>query len=186
MALDLSAPPPPRHPAARQARTPKAPSKTAAREEAANGIFQLVGFGLIVTRQYADAGAINMHGAPIAHELASLSEQNDGIAKGLDYLLEAGPYAGLITAVMPLALQLMANHGIVKAEMVAGGGVVPPESLTAEVKATMARQAAQAIQRQAQAEAELRDMVAAQAAQDGSQSQPEVNGQAATMGATRQ
>lgn len=185
MALDLDAPP--RKAAARQARMPKAPSKTSAREDAANGIFQLAGFGLILGRQYADAGAINMHGAPIAHELATLAESNDGIAKGLDYLLEAGPYAGLITAVMPLALQIMANHKVIRADLIAGGGVVPPEALEAEVKATMARQASEAIKRQHEAEAELRAMAAAQAPQppESPQAASEANGQP-SMGAMSQ
>ena len=135
--------------------------KTAAREEAANGIFQLAGFGCIITRQYADAGAINLHGAPVAHELALLAEKNASIGKGLDYLMEAGPYAGLITALMPLVLQLMANHKVIRADMVSAAGVVPPEALTADVKAHMARQAHEALMAQKAAEAQLANFQAA-------------------------
>jgi hypothetical protein len=150
--------------------------KTAAREEAANGLFQLAGFGCVVARQYADAGAINMHGAKIAHELAVLSEQSEPIAKGLDYIMEAGPYAGLIVAVMPLALQIMANHGLIKAELVAGGGVVPPQALESQVKAEMAKQASEALRAQEAAEEELALMAARMEAARVSQNEPEPNG----------
>jgi hypothetical protein len=138
-----------------QANAAASQNKTSAREEAANGVFQLAGFGCVIAKQYADAGAIMEHGGTISHELAKLSEQNDGIAKGLDYLINAGPYAGLITAVMPLALQIMANHKMIKAEYVAGAGVVPPEALASRVQADMARQTQMALREQQKAEQEL-------------------------------
>jgi hypothetical protein len=59
---------------------------------------------------------------------------------------------------MPLALQIAANHGIVKAELVAGGGVVPPQALESQVRADMARQAAAALRAQQEAESELAAM----------------------------
>lgn len=160
---DFKAPPRAAAAAKRESTTKAATvkGKTAAREEAANGIFQLAGFGCIITRQYADAGAINLHGAPVAHELALLAEKNTSIGKGLDYLMEAGPYAGLITALMPLVLQLMANHKVIRADMVSAAGVVPPEALTADVKAHMARQAHEALMAQRAAEAQLADFQAA-------------------------
>jgi hypothetical protein len=150
--------------------------KSAAREEAANGILQLAGFACVVTRQYADAGAINMHGANIAREAALLAEQNEGIARGLDYIMEAGPYAGLIVAAMPLALQIMANHGLIRAELVAGGGVVPPAALEAQVRADMARQASEALRAQQAAEEELGLMAARMEAAKAPESEPEPNG----------
>lgn len=182
MPVDLSnsvTAPPRSAKAARQTpATIKVNSKLAARHEAATGIFQLVGFGLIVTRQYADAGAIGLHSGPITDELVKLSESNETIGKALDYLTEAGPYAGLIVAVMPLALQIMANHGLVKAELVAGGGVVPPQALESQVRADMARQAAEALRAQQTAEAELASIAASMRPQESSQGSPEGNGQA--------
>lgn len=182
MALDLSSAPksPPR--SARSQMTSEANErralrgKTAAREEAANGIFQLAGFGCIILRQYADAGAINMHGANISREVAILADQNEGIARGLDYIMEAGPYAGLIVATMPLVLQLAANHGLIKAELVAGGGVVPPAALESQVKADMARQASEALKAQQEAETELALLASQMTAPDGSESVPAANG----------
>jgi hypothetical protein len=164
-------------------RTTTGPKKTAQpsgklsfREEAVNGIFQLGAFGLIVAGQPADAGALGKYGPGIAHEAASLAESNDGMAKAIDYITEAGPYAGLLTAAMPLVLQLLANHKVMKAEHLAGAGVVPPEALAAEVKADMARQQIQAQRAQAEAEQELAAM-----ARENAQRQAEAatNGQAA-------
>lgn len=157
----------------------RANSKLSARHEAATGIFQLAGFGCIILRQYSDAGAIGLHSGPIVDELVSLSDKNESIGKALDYLTEAGPYAGLIVAVMPLALQIMANHGLVKAELVAGGGVVPPQALESQVRADMARTAAQALQAQQTAEAELAalaDAMRPQAPPESPQGTPEGNG----------
>jgi len=134
--------------------------KLAERREAVDGIFQLAGFGCIMMRQYADAGAIGMHSPPVATELVALSEKNESIARALDYLTEAGPYAGLIVAVMPLVLQIAANHGIVKAELVGGAGIVPPAALESQVKADMARQAAEALREQQRAEQELAALAA--------------------------
>lgn len=128
------------------------------RQEAVDGIFQIVGLGCIITGQYADAGAISMHGPPIAQEVASLAEKNEQIAKGVDALLQVGPYAGLVAAVMPLVLQLMVNHNVVPAEKLANANVVKPEVLEAQVKTHMARQAMEAMQAQKAAEEELRLM----------------------------
>lgn len=151
------------------------PSKLAERREAVDGAFQLAGFALIVGRQYADAGALGIHGPAISRELVDLSDKNEKIAKALDYLTEAGPYAGLIVATMPLILQVMANHGIVKAEMVATGGVVPPAALESQVKADMARQAAEALRAQHEAEAQLSALAQEFAPQDGSEGSPEAS-----------
>lgn len=185
MALDLSSAPvaPPRRTPGTKAAQSKPQTaqvigytnpKTKEREEAANGLFQLAGFGLILTKNYADAGAIGKHSPKISHELALLSEKNDGVAHILDYLTEAGPYAGLITAVMPLTLQLLVNHKILKAEGMSGAGVVSPEALSAEVRADMARQTAEAVRSQQKAENELRQL-AAEASANGAVPQPEYN-----------
>lgn len=144
----------PRTSAAKSA-APAGSSRLAAREEAANGIFQLAGFACIVFKQYADAGAIGNHSAAISHEAAKLAETNEGVGKALDYLMEAGPYAGLVTAMLPLAMQLAANHNMIKAEYVSGAGVVSPDALTAQVKADMARHAQESLIAQKTAEKEL-------------------------------
>lgn|SRR5262252_2168927 len=162
MPVDLSnsAVAPPRSARGQTAAVKRVSGKLAERREAVDGIFQLAGFGCIMMRQYADAGAIGMHSPPVATELVALSEKNESIARALDYLTEAGPYAGLIVAVMPLVLQIAANHGIVKAELVGGAGIVPPAALESQVKADMARQAAEALREQQRAEQELAALAA--------------------------
>jgi len=184
MAVDLNASAvsaPPRSARASQAQVKRASGKQQERRETAEGIFQLAGFGCIIFRQYADAGAIGMHSPPIVDEVIALSEKNTSVANALDYLAEAGPYAGLVIAVMPLVLQLAANHGVIKAEMTSAAGVVPPAALESQVKADMARQAANALQAQRAAEQELATLAAMareDASQDEPESPPEPNGQA--------
>jgi len=114
----------------------------------------------------------------VAGELVALSEKNEKIANALDYLTEAGPYAGLIVACMPLVLQICANHGLIKAELVATGGVVPPAALESQVKADMARQASEALRAQQEAERELATIAEQMRAQEKPESQPEQNGEA--------
>jgi hypothetical protein len=128
------------------------------RVDAVNGVFQIVGLGCIMTGQFADAGAIDMHGPGIANEVAELAAKNDQVGKVVDSLLTVGPYGALVVAVMPLVMQLLANHKIVPAEKMAAGGVVSPTVLEAQVKTAMARQAMEAMQAQREAEQELQDM----------------------------
>jgi hypothetical protein len=171
MALDLSGaasiPPPPRSSRARKPGPASAGSKPTdermsdkrkERVEAITGIAQLGSFACIIMKQYPDAGAINMYGPGIATELAKLAEAKEPIAKAVDSLSEVGPYAGLITMLMPFALQIAANHKMLKAESLASYGVKAPEQLEAEVKAMMAKQAMEAMRQQRQAEEEMREM----------------------------
>jgi hypothetical protein len=130
------------------------------RRDAVDGIFQLAGLGCIITGQYADAGAITMHSPPISEEVAELAEKNQKIAGALDTLLEVGPYAGLIAAVMPLVLQILVNHKIFPADKMAGANIVKPEVLESQVKTQMARKAMEALQMQKDAEEELAKMQA--------------------------
>jgi hypothetical protein len=124
----------------------------------------------MVTGQLADAGAIGHHWPGFAHELAMTADNDPKLAKALDKLLEVGPYGNLIIAALPLVGQLLANHALVKPEAMAGMGVVHPETLTAEAKAMLARQAAEAARMQRQAEEDLRaaQMEAMQQSQNGS------------------
>jgi hypothetical protein len=124
--------------------TPKTPVKptpqpavnpASAREEGVKGLFQ-VGAAICIMRElYADAGACVLHSEKISHEAAVLAETNEGIAKGLDYLIQMGPYSALLTAVLPFALQIAANHGKIDAEKATGLGVLSPADLEEKIKA---------------------------------------------------
>lgn len=142
MPIDTTA----RPPAAPARKTPRAPSrppaapidKTAARREALTGLGQVATALLVMRGAYADAGAIAQHSPDVSRETALLCESNENFASVVDYLTEAGPYMGLITAVMPLALQLAANHGKIDASRLSPDfGVYPPAILEARVKAEL-------------------------------------------------
>lgn len=126
------------------------------REEAINGVFQIGQMGCVVFGQFADAGAIGIHGGPIAHEIAGLAKQQPKVAKYVDLLIEVGPYAGLMAAVMPFAMQIAVNHNAMKAEMVPGAGVVNPEALASQMKTSILRQQMEAMRQQQMAEEEMR------------------------------
>lgn len=126
------------------------------RLEGLQGFGQL-GQGLcMMTQQWSDAAAIGQHWGPIALELSNIAETNKYVASGVDFLIEVGPYGALITAVMPLALQLMANHKMVDATRMGSLGVVPPEVLEAQMKAQVLRMQAEAMKAQQMALDEAR------------------------------
>lgn len=133
------------------------------RQEGLEGLGQLAQGGLLLGKQYADAAAIGMHWGPIASELATLADSNDAIAKPIDMLIQVGPYGALVQAVLPLALQLMANHKMIDASGMAGSSVVPPEALEAQMKTQLMQIQMQAQREQAEAQRELAEMQKMQA-----------------------
>jgi hypothetical protein len=126
-----------------------------ARAEAVNGIFQLGQSFLLMTKQYADAAAVGMHGPNISRELVALAETNETIGRGIDFLMTAGPYAGIVTATLPLVLQIMTNHD--RIPNVGIPGVVDPKALQAEMEAEVKTASAMAMR----AALEAQEMAAA-------------------------
>jgi hypothetical protein len=116
--------------AAREARTQAAD----ARYQGINSLFQLSAIGLLARHQYADAGALRNHGPSISREIVTLADTDERVATFVDYLTTAGPYTGLMMAVLPLVLQLAANHGRIDADKTMMPGIVPPAELEREVK----------------------------------------------------
>lgn len=125
------------------------------REEAVEGVFQLAQFGAITMGWFADAGAIGYHGPGIQREVMRIGAKYPKIGKKLDLLIDAGPWSALIAVALPLALQGLVNHGIFKAEQFANAGVVSPETLEYQMKATIMRQQMDALKAQKAAEEEL-------------------------------
>lgn len=130
----------------------KATATTGKRTEALAGLGPLIQAPLLLTKKYADAGAVAAHWDNVGSELAKLADTVPAIAKIIDPLLQAGPYAGLIAAVLPLAMQLGVNHGFGKAGAM---GTVPPTTLSAQIETGLAKAELQAliIQRDAEREA---------------------------------
>ena len=63
-------------------------------------------------------GAVIADATPtIATALNEIAQQRPEFAAALDRILQVGPYGALLTAVMPLAFQLMANHNVIPAGM---------------------------------------------------------------------
>lgn len=126
---------------------------TKKRAEALSGLGQIVQAGLIAGKQYADAGALGIHWDNISKEVATLAEKQESVAKLIDPLLQAGPYAALIAVVLPLGLQLAVNHGIGNPGMM---GTVPKELLDSQMKTRVAKMQMEALKQQKEAEAELK------------------------------
>src|SRR5882757_7282010 len=103
--------PPPAKAAAKSKPSPTMQAKRNTREEGVNGLFQLATGLCMMTGQHADAQAFAMHGPNIAPEIAAIAEDYDKVGEAIDKLVAVGPFAGLLTAVLPLALQLAVNHG---------------------------------------------------------------------------
>lgn len=126
------------------------------REQAMLGLFQGGQAIALFTKQYADAAAIGAHAQPISHEVSALAATDDNVANAVDKLLVVGPYTALAMAVLPFAMQLAVNHGLLPAGKIPG--TTDPKVLSARVEADLTQAAADQLQeaRLAQEEAEIR------------------------------
>lgn len=140
-----------------------APSNAEARYDGLMGLGSL-GQGIcFMAKQYAQAATFGKHWAPVAKELAVLADSQPVVAKYTDLLITAGPYVGLVQALVPFTMQTLANYGFINAENAGGGSVVAPAVLEAEMKAEMARMQTEALRAQREA---MREAAAAQAEWD--------------------
>ncbi len=127
----------------RKAGTPRPPNKRATPGKgggagrpdyatAISGLFQLGAAGIAMAGRalkmpalMADAAAVAVHQGPVALALGDMAMDNAAFAAVLDKVAVAGPYAALITALIPMGLQILVNHkgGPVPEEMTATFGV---------------------------------------------------------------
>ena len=63
----------------------------------------------------ADAAVINHYAPKVAEAVNDLAQERPEVAAVLDRVLKAGPYAALMGAVVPMAIQILANHKIIPA-----------------------------------------------------------------------
>lgn len=113
-------------------------TKTRDRKMALDDLGRMASLFFVMKGQYADAGAIAQHGDNVTQEIALLGENNETVSKFLDYLTQTGPFFGILTAGMPLLLQLAANHNKIDAsKLPPETGVVSPAVLEERVKADM-------------------------------------------------
>lgn len=107
------------------------------------GLLQIPALGLsVLGRQtknpalQADGYAISMHAPGLAEALNETAKQQPAVAKALETMMKAGPYGALITAVVPLMMQLAANHKLMNPAPAMG--VHDPEDLVAASNEQMA------------------------------------------------
>jgi hypothetical protein len=133
----------------------KADDITAARTEAVTSLGQFVQLPLMITKQYADVGAIELHWPKVSAEIAKLAATNEQVAKIVDPMMQVGPYAGIITAVLPFAVQIMVNHNRVTP---GAAGSVSPSTLSSQVEASLAETELQSLIIQRDAEKKAADV----------------------------
>lgn len=152
-----AAAPPPRATANKTsaAKAPGPSDITKARTEAIADLGQFAQVPLMLTKNYADVGAVTLHWPKIAGEIAKLAESNEQIAKLVDPLMHVGPYAGIITAVMPFAVQIAVNHGRAPSGAM---GSVPPVTLSSQIETAMAQTELEALKIQRDAEQQAREV----------------------------
>lgn len=130
------------------------------REDSLNGLFQVGSAILIATNQWADAGAISAHGPNVSRETAKIAERYEKVGNALDALAQVGPFTALLGAVMPMLIQIAANHGRIPAEKVAAFGIKDPRVLESEMRMEARRQAFAYQQAVAEQEHAMRNMEA--------------------------
>lgn len=74
----------------------------------------------------ADAAVVEHYAPRIAVAVNALAQEKAEVAAVLDRVLKVGPYAALIGAVVPMGIQILANHGIIPAGK---GGVMTAEQV---------------------------------------------------------
>lgn len=121
--------------------------------------FKQIGVAVsIFLKNYADAGAIAVHGDGLTTALAKQGDTNEKLGKILDYFGVIGPWSEVMTAALPLLLQIMVNHNQVPADAVHQFGVVPPDLLENKIKLEIQQQRLAMEQALKEQEQQLQDM----------------------------
>lgn len=109
------------------------------REDALNGLWTAATAFCMMGGQWADAGAISMHGPGISREAAALSLKYEKIGNALDALANVSPFANLLGATLPLIFQIAANHKMIPAHGVPG--IKDPGVLESQMRVEQQRMA---------------------------------------------
>lgn len=97
-----------------------------------NGMFQMATMPLAF-KAPADAAAVLVHGPNISEALNELAKERPEVATVLERLLSVGPYGLLLSATIPLIVQILHNHNIIPEQVAVGVGAMPREVLLAQV-----------------------------------------------------
>lgn len=125
-----------------KANTPSSAARTQQRAQAVFDMLTIPVAGLAGTGQalkskplIADAVVLG-HSAPqIAKAVAEVADQDDRIARVVDGLVQTGPYAALFTAILPVAVQIAANHSPRFAQIGAMLGARPVDDILSAASA---------------------------------------------------
>jgi hypothetical protein len=106
------------------------------------GLLSIPIFGLGMLGRYKpecalDAATLSLHGPVIAGALNETAQHQQWLADILEKALTVGPYGAVLGALVPVALQIAANHG--KLEPNAEMGILSPEDLIRAVQAAQGR-----------------------------------------------
>lgn len=123
------------------------------REDALNGLWTAASAFCMMGGQWADAGAISMHGPGISREAAVLSLKYEKIGNALDALANVSPFANLLGATLPLIFQLAANHKMIPAHGIPG--VRDPGVLESQMRVEQQKMAMEFAKMAAQEKADL-------------------------------
>lgn len=141
MAINQAVSAPPKKPGP----TPKPPTSSLApdkvreaREEALNNGWSAIAAGLMMGGLWADAGAVSTHGPAISREAAAISLKYEKVGNAIDALANVAPFANLFAAVMPLILQVGANHKMLPASAIPG--LKDPRVLESQMRVEIQRQ----------------------------------------------
>lgn len=127
------------------------------REDAVNGMWTAATMFCMMGGQWADAGAISMHGPNISREAAALSMRYEKIGNALDALANVSPFANLLGATLPLIFQLAANHKMIPAAGIPG--IKDPGVLESQMRVEQQRMAMEYAKAAAQEKADLDAML---------------------------
>jgi hypothetical protein len=106
---------------------------------ALGALVQMVAAPLAVAGQrspaaLADAAALAIHGPAVVEAVNDIAQEQPAVARVLDRLAKVGPYGALLTAVAPLAVQMLVNHGMIPVEAGEAAGAVSPDDLVASLE----------------------------------------------------
>lgn len=90
------------------------------------GVLGIVGMQTKRLDLVADAAAIEQAAPGIASAVSDLANERPEVAAVLDRILKAGPYGALLAAVIPMTVQMLANHKVIPAGVM---GSKTPEDL---------------------------------------------------------
>lgn len=100
------------------------------------GFLGLAQMGAFVASFFSplDAVAVTDHAPRIADAVQVTADNDPKFAAAMDRILSAGPYAALISAVVPMAVQILHNHNeMITPEMVKGMGGRSRDEVIAEL-----------------------------------------------------